>query len=86
MNQMNIIKCCYDISNDKYAKICEFISAPTLLDLDKLAKYLNHVVYMANDKIYFFSNETIKKHKISISSSMENIEFADVVLSYGKGE
>lgn len=85
MNQMNIIKCHYDISNDKYAKICEFISAPTLLDLDKLAKYLNCVIYVAKDKIYFFSSETIKKHKISISP-MENMEFADVILSYEKGE
>lgn len=83
MNQMNIIKCRYDISNDKYAKICEFMSAPTLLDLDKLAKYLNCVVYVADNKIYFFSVETIKEHKIS---RMENMEFADVVLSYEKGE
>ena len=84
MNQMNIIKCRYDILNNKYAKICEFISSPTLLDLDKLAKYLNCVVYVDDNKIYFFG-ETIKR-KISISLTMENMEFADVVLSYGKGE
>ena len=84
MNQMDIVKCRYDILNNKYAKICEFISAPTLLDLDKLAKYLNCVVYMAGNKIYFF-NKNIK-HKISISPRMENMEFADVILSYEKGE
>ena len=60
------------------------MSAPTLLDLDKLAKYLNCVIYVADNKIYFFS-KTIK-HKISISPTMENMEFAYVVLSYGKGE
>lgn len=80
MNQMNIIKCRYDISNDKYAKLCEFISAPTLLDLDKLAKYLNCVVYVADNKIYFFNIEIT--HNISIPSRMKNMEFADVVLSY----
>lgn len=81
MNQMKIIKCRYDITNKKYAKLCEFISAPTLLDLDKLAKYLNCVVYVADNKIYFFNAE-IKEHKISIPPRMENMEFADVVLLY----
>ena len=80
MNQMNIIKCRYDISNDKYAKLCEFMSAPTLLDLDKLAKYLNCVVYMADNKIYFF--DEIIKHKFSIPPRLTDMEFADVVLSY----
>jgi hypothetical protein len=81
MNQMNIIKCRYDISNDKYAKLCEFMSAPTLLDLDKLAKYLNCVVYMADNKIYFFG-KIIKEHKFSIPPRLTDMEFADVVLSY----
>lgn len=80
MNQMNIIKCRYDISNDKYAKLCEFMSAPTLLDLDKLAKDLKCVVYIAQNKIYFFNAEIT--HNISIPSTMINMEFADVVLSY----
>jgi hypothetical protein len=85
MYQMNIIKCRYDISNDKYAKICEFISAPTLLDLDKLAKYLNCVVYIADNKIYFFNAEVIE-HKISIPPRLKDMEFACVILSYEKGE
>lgn len=80
MNNMEIIKCPYNITNNKYAKLCEFMSAPTLLDLDKLAKYLNCVVYVADNKIYFFG-EIIKERKISLK--MESMEFADVVLSYG---
>lgn len=84
MNQINIIKCCYDISNDKYAQICEFMSAPSLKGLDELAKFLNCVVYVTKDRIYFFRSNIA--HNISIPPRMENVEFADVVLSYGKGE
>lgn len=84
MNQMRLIKNRFSLESEQNKKIAEFMSAPTLLDLDKLAKYLNCVVYVTDNKIYFFG-KTIK-HKISISPRMENIEFADVVLSYGKGE
>lgn len=80
MNQMRLIKNCFSLESEQNKKIAEFMSAPTLLDLDKLAKYLNCVVYVADNKIYFF-NEVIKR-KISISPRMENMEFACVILSY----
>ena len=85
MNQMRLIKNRFSLESEQNKKIAEFMSAPTLLDLDKLAKYLNCVVYVADNKIYFFG-EIIKEHKISIPPRMKDMEFADVVLSYGKGE
>ena len=83
MNNMNIVKNRFTLESEQNKKIAEFISAPTLLDLDKLAKYLNCVVYVADNKIYFF-NKIIKERKIS--PRIENMEFADVVLFYEKGE
>ena len=79
MNQMRLIKNHFSLESEQNKKIAEFMSAPTLLDLDKLAKYLNCVVYVADNKIYFFG-EIIKERKISLK--MESMEFADVVLSY----
>ena len=86
MNQMHLIKNRFSLESEQNKKIAEFISAPTLLDLDKLAKYLNCVVYVGENKIYFFSAEIIKKHKISIPPKLKDMEFADVILSYEKGE
>ena len=83
MNQMCLIKNRFSLESEQNKKIAEFMSAPTLLDLDKLAKYLNCVVYVADNKIYFFG-KTIKEHKISIPPRMKDVEFADVILSYEK--
>lgn len=84
MNNMKIIKCRYDLSDKKHEKLADFMSAPTLIGLDKLAKDLNCVVYIAKDKIYFFNGNIT--HDISIPPTLKNMEFADVVLSYEKGE
>ena len=86
MNQMSLIKNRFSLESEQNKKIAEFISAPTLLDLDKLAKYLNCVVYVADNKIYFFNGEIIKEHKISIPPKLKDMEFACVILSYEKGE
>lgn len=81
MNQMRLIKNRFSLESEQNKKIAEFMSAPTLLDLDKLAKYLNCVIYVADNKIYFFS-EVIKEHKISIPPRIKDMEFACVILSY----
>ena len=86
MNQMSLIKNRFSLESEQNKKIVEFISAPTLLDLDKLAKYLNCVVYVGENKIYFFNAEIIKEHKISIPPKLKDMEFSDVILSYEKGE
>ncbi len=86
MNQMRLIKNRFSLESEQNKKIAEFMSAPTLLDLDKLAKYLNCVAYVADNKIYFFSSEIIKEHKISIPPRLKDMEFACVILSYEKGE
>ena len=82
---MRLIKNRFSLGSEQDKKIAEFMSAPTLLDLDKLAKYLNCAVYVT-DKIYFFNVETSKEHKISIPPKLKDMEFACVILSYGKGE
>ena len=84
MNQMRLIKNRFSLESEQNKKIAEFMSAPTLLDLDKLAKYLNCVVYIAKDRIYFFQSNVT--HNISIPPRMKDVEFACVVLSYEKGE
>ena len=86
MNQMRLIKNRFSLESEQDKKIAEFMSASTLLDLDKLAKYLNCAVYVIDDKIYFFNVETSKEHKISIPPRLKDMEFACVILSYEKGK
>lgn len=80
MNQMRLIKNHFSFESEQNKKIAEFMSAPTLLDLDKLAKYLNCVVYVADNKIYFFQSNVA--HNISIPPRLKDAEFACVILSY----
>ena len=57
MNIMDIVKNRFSLESEENKKISEFISAPSLKGLDELAKFLNCVVYIAKDKIYFFQDE-----------------------------
>lgn len=82
MNQMRLIKNRFSFEDEENEKIAEFMSAPSLKDLDELAKFLNCVVYITMDKIYFFpSNIT---HKISIPPRLIDDGYACVILSYQK--
>ena len=80
MNNMNIVKNCFSSESEENRKIAEFMSAPSLKGLDELTKFLNSVVYIAKDRIYFFQNNV--SHNISIPPRMKDAEFACVILSY----
>ena len=80
MNQMRLIKNQFSLESEEDKKIAEFMSAPSLKGLDELAKFLNCVVYIAKDRIYFFQSNVT--HKISIPPRMKDAEFACVILSY----
>lgn len=80
MNNMNIAKNRFSSESEENRKIAEFILAPSLKGLDELAKFLNCVVYIAKDRIYFFQNNVT--HNISIPPRLKDAEYACVILSY----
>lgn len=80
MNNMSIAKNRFSLESGENKKIAEFMSAPSLKGLDELAKFLNCVVYIAKNKIYFFQSNIT--HNISIPPRMKDDEFACVILSY----
>lgn len=84
LNNMNIAKNRFSLESEENEKIYEFMSAPSLKGLDELAKFLNCVVYIAKDRIYFFQSNVT--HNISIPPRLKDNEFACVILSYEKGE
>lgn len=80
MNNMNIAKNRFSLESEENRKISEFMSTPSLKGLDELAKFLNCVVYIAKDRIYFFQSNVT--NNISIPPRMKDAEYACVILSY----
>lgn len=80
INNMNLAKNRFSSESEENRKIAEFMSVPSLKGLDELAKFLNCVVYIAKDKIYFFQSNVT--HNISIPPRLKDTEFACVILSY----